>query len=291
MLDGHAYLAMSPKESFAHSHVEVIAPAQGLRLVNPVDLWRWRELFVALMVRDIAVRYKQTVIGIAWVVIQPLTTVLIFTFLLGKLGNVPTEGFPYPLFAFAAMVPWQMFSRALTDGSMSLLSNQSLVTKVYFPRILVPAAAVFASAVDFAVTFVILLLMMMWFGLFPTWHIIFAPILLLLALLTSFAVALWLSAMNVLYRDVHFVVPFLAQVWLFLTPVLYPSSVIPQPWRLLYSMNPMATVTESFRWALLGGAAAPDPLLLAVSAVTVSALLLSGVAYFRYIERQMADRI
>jgi lipopolysaccharide transport system permease protein len=279
------------KEHFSHSDVHVIEPTRGLRLVDPFELWRWRDLFVALMVRDIAVRYKQTAIGIAWVVIQPLATVAIFSFLLGKIGNVPTGGLPYPLFAFAAMVPWQVFSRALMEGSMSLASNRSLVTKVYFPRLLVPAATVFGGAVDFAVTFAILLVMMLWFGFFPSWQIVLTPVLLLLALLTSLSVALWLSALNVLYRDVQFVLPFLAQIWLFLTPVLYPASVIPEQWRVLYAMNPMVTVTESFRWVVLGGATAPEPLMLVVSTVTVIAVLLSGVAFFRHVERQMAERI
>jgi lipopolysaccharide transport system permease protein len=279
------------KEHFSRSDVHVIEPTRGLRLVDPFELWRWRDLFVALMVRDIAVRYKQTAIGIAWVVIQPLATVAIFSFLLGKIGNVPTGGLPYPLFAFAAMVPWQVFSRALMEGSMSLASNRSLVTKVYFPRLLVPAATVFGGAVDFAVTFAILLVMMLWFGFFPSWQIVLTPVLLLLALLTSLSVALWLSALNVLYRDVQFVLPFLAQIWLFLTPVLYPASVIPEQWRVLYAMNPMVTVTESFRWVVLGGATAPEPLMLVVSTVTVIAVLLSGVAFFRHVERQMAERI
>jgi lipopolysaccharide transport system permease protein len=279
------------KGHILHNDVHVVAPTRGLRLVDPFELWRWRELFVALIVRDIAVRYKQTAIGIAWVVVQPLAMVAIFSFLLGKLGNVPTGGLPYPLFAFAAMVPWQVFSRALMEGSMSLASNRSLVTKVYFPRVLMPSAAVFGGAVDFAITFVILLVMMGWFGFFPSWQIVLTPVLLFLALLTSLGVALWLSAMNVLYRDVQFVLPFLAQIWLFLTPVLYPASVIPEPWRVLYAMNPMVTVTESFRWAVLGGATAPEPLMLVVSAVTVFAVLMSGAAYFRHVERQMADRI
>jgi lipopolysaccharide transport system permease protein len=269
----------------------VVAPTRGLRLVDPFELWRWRELFVALMVRDIAARYKQTAIGIAWVVVQPLATVAIFSFLLGKLGNVPTGGLPYPLFAFAAMVPWQVFSRALMQGSTSLASDRSLLTKVYFPRILMPAAAVFGGVVDFAITFVILLVMMGWFGFFPSWQIVLTPALLFLALLTSLGVALWLSALNVLYRDVQFVLPFLTQIWLFLTPVLYPASVIPEPWRVLYAMNPMVTITESFRWAVLGGVTAPEPLMLVVSTVTVIAALLSGVAFFRHVERQMADRI
>ena len=279
------------EERYPRSYVRVIAPTRGLRLVAPVELWRWRELFIAFMVRDIAVRYKQTAIGVAWVVVQPLTTVVIFSFLLGKVGNVPTGGLPYPLFAFAAMVPWQLFSRALTDGSLSVASNQSLITKVSFPRILMPAAAVSAAAVDFAITFVILLAIMMWFGIFPGWRILLTPLLLSFTLLASLGVALWLSAMNVLYRDVRVALPFLVQIWLFLTPVLYPTSLIPERWLWLYALNPMVTVTESFRWAMLKGAAAPAPFAIAASGVTVLALLFSGVAYFRHVERQMADRI
>ena len=279
------------KKQIPHSDVLVIAPTRGLRLVDPFELWLWHELFVALIVRDVAVRYKQTAIGIAWVVVQPLATVAIFSFLLGKLGNVPTGGLPYPLFAFAAMVPWQVFSRALVEGSMSLAGNRSLITKVYFPRILMPAAAVFGGVVDFGINLVILLVMMMWFGVVPGWQILLTPALLALALLTSLGVALWLSALNVLYRDVQFVLPFLAQIWLFLTPVLYPASVIPEKWRLLYAMNPMVTVTESFRWAVLGGATAPEPLMLLVSTATVFIVLVSGMAYFRHVEREMGDRI
>jgi len=279
------------EEECRQSDVKVIAPTRGLRLFDPVDLWRWRELLIAFVVRDIAVRYKQTVIGIAWVVVQPLITVIIFSFLLGKVGNVPTHNLPYPLFAFAAMVPWQLFSRALTDGSMSVASNQSLITKVSFPRILMPVAAVFAAVVDFAITFVILLAIMMWFGIFPAWRILLTPLLLLFTLLASLGVALWLSAMNVLYRDVRVALPFLVQVWLFLTPVLYPTSLVPEGWRWLYALNPMTAVTESFRWAMLKGAAAPDPLAIAASGVAVLVLLFSGVAYFRHIERQMADSI
>jgi lipopolysaccharide transport system permease protein len=279
------------EENVSRSDVRVIAPTRGLRLVDPIELWRWRELFIAFVVRDIGVRYKQTAIGIAWVALQPLATVVIFSFLLGRLGNVPTDGLPYPLFAFAAMVPWQLFSRSLTDGSMSVASNQSLITKVSFPRILMPVAAVCAGAVDFAITFVILLAMMMWFGVVPGWQIVFTPVLLVFTLLSSLGVALWLSAMNVLYRDVRMALPFLVQVWLFLTPVLYPTSVVPERWRWLYAFNPMVVVTEAFRWTMLGGATLPDPLAAAVSGVVVLALLVSGVAYFRHVEREMADRI
>ena len=253
------------KGHLSSTDVQVIEPTKGLRLVDPVELWRWRELFLALMVRNLAVRYKQTAIGIAWVVVQPLATVVIFSFLLGKLGNVPTDGLPYPLFAFAAMVPWQVFSRAMLEGSMSLASNQSLVTKVYFPRILMPAAAVFGGAVDFAVTFVILLGMMLWYGFVPGWQLVLTPVLLLLALLTSLGMALWLSAMNVLYRDAQFLLPFLAQIWLFLTPVLYPASVIPEQWRVLYAMNPLVTVmVQSPACGRVRDAAYSPPVLVAI---------------------------
>lgn len=266
-------------EEISRSDVRVIAPTRGLRLVDPMELWRWRELFIALMVRDIAVRYKQTAIGIAWVVVQPLTTVVIFSFLLGKIGNVPTHGLPYPLFAFAAMVPWQLFSRALTDGSMSVATNQSLITKVSFPRILLPAAAVLAAAVDFAITFIILLAMMMWCGVSLSWQILLTPLLLLFTLLASLGVALWLSALNALYRDVRVALPFLVQVWLFLTPVLYPTSVVPERWLWLYALNPMVTVTDTFRWAMLNDPTPAAPLAIATSSVAVLTLLVSGIAY------------
>lgn len=278
-------------DRFLRSDVRVIAPRRGLRLVDPFELWRWRDLFIALMARDIAVRYKQTAIGIAWVVVQPLTTVAIFSFLLGRLGNVPTHGLPYPLFAFAAMVPWQLFSRGLTDGSMSVVANQSLVTKVSFPRVLLPLAAVCGTAVDFAITFAVLLAMMAWYGVFPGWPVLLTPLLLLCTVLASLGVALWLSAMNVLYRDVRVALPFLVQIWLFVTPVLYPASVVPERWLGVYALNPMVTVTESFRWAMLSGASAPSASMLAVSGVVILAALFSGAAYFRHVERQMADRI
>ena len=271
--------------------LHIVQASRGLRLVDLAEVWRWRELFVALIVRDVTVRYKQTAVGIAWVVLQPLAMVAVFTLLFGNIGGVPTGGIPYPLFAFAGMLPWQLFSKALIDGSNSLANNRALVTKVYFPRVLLPAAAAFAGIVDFAIILAILVCMMAWFGFTPRWPIALLPLLVLLALLTSLGVALWLSALNVLYRDVQFVLPFLAQIWLFMTPVFYPSSVIPERWRLLYALNPMVTVTESFRWAFLGGETVPEPAMLAVSTVIVILVLLSGLAYFRHVERQMADRI
>lgn len=282
---------MAAKHRVSHSDVRMIAPQHGLEFVDPVELWRWRELFLALIVRDVSVRYKQTAVGIAWVVIQPLITVGIFAFLLGRIAQIPTDGLPYPLFALAGLVPWQVFSRALSDGSMSVVNDQSLVTKVYFPRVLMPAAAVCGSSIDFVITFVLLLVVMTIFGFSLTWYILLTPVLLLITLLTSLSVALWLSALNVLYRDVRYALPFLAQIWLFLTPVLYPTSVIPDGWRLLYSLNPMVSVTEVFRWSVLRSATAPDPVMLGISSVAIMALLLSGLAYFRYVERQMADRI
>lgn len=271
--------------------VYVIAPVRGLRLVQLSELWRWRELFAALIVRDISVRYKQTAVGVLWVVLQPLVLVAVFTFLLGKIGNVPTGGLPYPLFAFAAMVPWQVFNKALVEGSMSLATNRSLVTKVYFPRVLMPGAAVFGGSLDFAIVFAMLIGMMAWYGVTPGWPVLLVPALLLLALLTSLGVALWLSALNVLYRDVQVVLPFIAQIWLFLTPVFYPAAVVPERWRTLYALNPMVTVTESFRWAVLGGSAAPEPLTIAISTATMIVVLVTGLLYFRHVERQMADRI
>lgn len=269
----------------------VITANRGFLLRDVVELWRWRELFATLIVRDIVVRYKQTAIGIGWVIIQPLVTVAIFSFLLGKMAKVPTEGLPYPLFAFAAMVPWQIFSKALTEGSLSLISNQAFVSKVYFPRVLLPSSVVFAHTVDFIVTFAILFVLMLWYGVSLSWTILLTPLIFLLTLLTSLGVVLFLSALNVLYRDVRVGLPFLAQVWLFLTPVLYPTSIIPEKWQVLYALNPMVAVTEAFRWAVLGTAPSSTPLLFAISLATLMVLLITGLMYFYHIEQQMADRI
>ena len=259
---------MSLKEEKIHPTPMFIRPASGWVAINLIELWEYRELLYFLTWRDIKVRYKQTVFGVAWAVLQPLSMMLIFTVFFGNLVGVPSDGLPYPIFAFTALLPWQLFSRALTDASTSLVADERLITKVYFPRLLVPTSAVLASLVDFAIAFVLLLGMMVFYGIVPTIAVLMLPLFVLLALMTVLGVGFWLSALNAQYRDIRYTLPFLTQLWLFVTPVVYPASMVPESWRLLYGLNPMAGVVEGFRWALLGKGGAPD-IMLAVSAVAV----------------------
>jgi len=257
--------------------------------LNLVELWEYRELLYFLTWRDIKVRYKQTALGAAWAVIQPLGMMLVFTIFFGRLIGVPSDGLPYPIFAYTALLPWQLFSRALTDASTSLVVNEHLITKVYFPRLLVPVSAVLASLVDFAIAFVLLLGMMVFYGIVPTGAVILLPLFILLALITALGIGFWLSALNAQYRDVRYALPFLTQFWLFATPVVYPASLVPEPWRLLYSLNPMTGVVEGFRWALLGKSGPPDAMMMAVSAITVLAIFVGGLYYFSRVEDTLAD--
>ena len=258
-------------------------PSLGLR-----ELWDYRELLYFLTWRDIKVRYKQTVLGAIWVVIQPLFMMLVFSLFFGRLARVPSDGVPYPVFTFCALLPWQLFAHALTESSNSLVGNQNLITKVYFPRLVVPISAVLGGLVDFAIAFVILLLMMLYFGIVPGWQIVAVPALVVLAVMTALAVGLWLSALNVQYRDVRYTISFLVQVWLFATPVAYPSSIVQGKWKLLYGLNPMVGVVDGFRWALLGKPESPGlPLL--ISIIVVLTLLVGGLYYFRRLEQQFAD--
>ncbi len=266
----------------------LIRPASGWVPLNLTELWEYRELLYFLTWRDIKVRYKQTVLGAAWAVIQPLFLMLIFTIFFGRLGRIPSDGLPYPIFAFTALLPWQLFSRALTDASTSLVVNERLITKVYFPRLLVPTSAVLASLVDFAIAFVLLLGMMVFYGIVPTIAVLMLPLFVLLALMTALGVGFWLSALNAQYRDIRYTLPFLTQLWLFVTPVVYPASMVPEGWRLLYGLNPMAGVVEGFRWALLGKGGAPDTML-AVSAIAVLVTFIGGLYYFGRVEDTFAD--
>src|ERR1700754_2991336 len=225
------------------------------------ELWEYRELLYFLVWRDIKVRYKQTALGAAWAVMQPLFMMLVFSLFFGRLAKLPSDGIPYPVFTFCALIPWQLFANALTESSNSLVGNQNLITKVYFPRLVVPISAVLGGLVDFAIAFVILLGMMLYHGIVQGWAIVTLPGFILLAMLTALGVGLWLSALNVQYRDVRYTINFLVQFWLFATPVAYPSSLIPAKWRVLYGLNPMAGVVEGFRWALLGKAEPPGPML------------------------------
>ena len=267
-----------------------IAPPRGLALRELAEAWQRRDLFRALVVRDVAIRYKQTAIGISWVLLQPVLTVAIFSFLLGRVAKVDTGDLPYPLFAFAAMVPWQTFSRALTDGALSVTNNPALVTKVYLPRLLLPASATAAGLLDALLALALLVVLMLAYGAVPGWPALLALPILAWAALVSFAAVLWLSAANALYRDVRFVLPFLAQTWLFMTPVLSPAALVPADWLWLYALNPMLPVVECFRWAMLGTAPAATWILLPGIGVTL-VLLLGGLAYFRAMEQRFADRI
>jgi lipopolysaccharide transport system permease protein len=265
-----------------------IRPPNHWQGLNLAELWRYRELLLLLTLRDIRLRYKQTVLGIAWVVLQPLLTMAVFTIFFGNLGGIPSDGKPYALFVLAALLPWQLFAYALTQSSNSLVNEQRLITKVYFPRLIVPLASVLSGVVDFLVAFVLMVVGMTFFGVAPTWGVLTVPAFLLLALLAALAVGLWLSALNVQYRDVRYTIPFLTQFWMFVTPVAYPASLVPAAYRPLYGLNPMAGVVEGFRWALLG-TEAPDWGLMAVSAGTVLVLLVGGLFYFRRMEKTFAD--
>jgi lipopolysaccharide transport system permease protein len=264
-----------------------IDPPSSWTSIGFRELWDYRELLYFLTLRDIKVRYKQTALGAAWAVIQPFFMMLVFSLFFGRLAKVPSDGIPYPVFTFCALLPWQLFAHALTESSNSLVANERLITKVYFPRLVVPMAAVLGGVVDFGVAFVILLAMMAYYGIIPTVAIVALPGFILLAVLTALAVGLWLSALNVKYRDVRYTITFLIQFWLFATPVAYPSSIVPEKWRALYGLNPMAGVVEGFRWALLGKQ--PPGALLAVSVAVVILILLSGLYYFRRMEQEFAD--
>lgn len=266
----------------------VIQPSRGWVSLNLPELWEYRELLYFLSWRDIKVRYKQTVLGIAWAIIQPLFSMVVFSLFFGRLAQIPSDGIPYPIFSYAALVPWTFFANGLTQSSNSLVGSANLIKKVYFPRLVIPISAVLSGVVDFVLAFLVLLAMMLYFGVTPTWNVLWLPLLLLLALVTSLGVGLWLTAMNVQFRDVRYAVPFLVQAWMFATPIVYPSSLLDEPWRTLYGINPMVGVIEGFRWALLGTDTAPGPVVL-VSALVAVGLLVSGMFYFRRMEKNFAD--
>ncbi len=265
-----------------------IAPSRGWVSLRLNELWEYRELLYFLTWRDIKVRYKQTVLGAAWAIIQPFLTMVVFSLFFGKLAEIPSDGIPYPIFSYAALVPWTFFTNGLSQSSNSLVGSANLIKKVYFPRLVVPISAVISGAVDFVLAFSVLILMMVFYGIMPTANVIWLPLLLLLAFVTALGAGLWLSAMNVQFRDVRYAVPFLVQFWLFATPIAYPSSLLPEPWRTLYGLNPMTGVVEGFRWALLGVETAPGPMIL-VSSLVALALLASGAFYFRRMEKTFAD--
>jgi lipopolysaccharide transport system permease protein len=254
------------------------------------DLIRYRELLFFLTWRDIKVRYKQTFLGIAWALLQPLLTMLIFSIIFGSLAKLPSDGIPYPIFTYVALLPWQLFAFALTNSSNSLVGNQNLVSKVYFPRLVIPIASILPALVDFAISFVILMGMLIYYQIPITVKFLSLPLFLLLAIVSALAVGLWLSALNVEYRDIRYVVPFLTQFWMYATPVAYSSSLIPEKWRFLYALNPLTGVVEGFRWAILGQESNTGSLIW-VSTLIIIMLLMSGIVYFKHMEDTFADVI
>lgn len=266
----------------------VIEPSHGWRPLDIAHVWRYRELLYFLVWRDLKARYKQTSLGVAWAVLQPFLTMVVFSVFFGRLAGVPSDDLPYPVFTFAALLPWQLFSYALTESGNSLVANQELLTKVYFPRLLIPLSTVMGGLVDFAIAFVVLLGMMAFYGITPTSAVLVLPFLVLLTCASALAAGLWLAALNVKYRDVRYTLPFLAQFWMLATPIAYPASLIPDQWRVLYSLNPMVGVVEGFRWALLGSGGGVGYSVI-ISAVVVAVLLVGGMIYFRRMERTFAD--
>lgn len=281
---------MRPSGTAVQNASVLIRPISGWVPINLRDLWEYRELLYFLTWRDIKVRYKQTALGMAWVVLQPLLLMLVFTIFFGRLVELPSDRISYPIFTYTALLPWQLFSRALNEGSMSLIAHERVITKTYFPRILLPASAVLASLIDFGIAFLVLIGFIIFYGVYPGLAIFTLPLFILLLVLAAFGVSLWLAAFNVMYRDVRYMLPFLTQIWMFATPIIYPVSVVPDSWRLLYSLNPMVGVVEGFRWALLGESNGMD-VTIGLSVFVVAGVLSGGVLYFQSVQQTFADVI
>jgi lipopolysaccharide transport system permease protein len=278
----------APRSKNEKEMVIHIKPSSGWSSLKLGELWRYRELVYFFAWRDLKVRYKQTILGATWAILQPFLTMVVFSIFFGRLAEVPSDGLPYPVFSFAALVPWTFFANGLTQGSNSVVANAGMVKKIYFPRLTLPVATVMAGLVDFALAFAVLIGMMYFYRIAPTSNIVWLPLFLLLALITALGASLWFAALNVRFRDVRYIVPFLVQLWLFLTPIAYSSEIVPEQWRLIYSLNPMVGVVEGFRWALLGTNTEPGPMVV-VSAFVSLFLLVTGVIYFRRMERSFAD--
>ena len=270
------------------THQVILRPTSGWQSLRLRELWEYRELFYFLTWRDVSVRYKQTVLGMAWAIIQPLMTMIVFNIFFGQLAKIPSDGIPYPIFSYAALVPWIFFANGLTQSSNSLVANANLITKVFFPRLVAPISTVLSGLVDFVIAFLVLVAMMFYYGRVPTINVLWLPLLVLLALITSLGVGFWFSALNCHFRDVRYAVPFIAQIWMFATPIVYPSSLLSEPWRTLYGINPMAGVVEGFRWALLGTGSAPG-FMIAASSIVAMIVLIGGAFYFRKMEKTFAD--
>lgn len=280
-------MTVSPRSTV----ITVIQPAAGWVPLKLSEFWEYREVLFFLVWRDIKVRYRQTLMGAAWAIIQPVMTMVVFSTFFGRLARMPSDGVPYPLFAFAALVPWTFFATGLTQSANSLVASGHLITKVYFPRLLVPMGRILSGLPDLALSFIVLVAMIAWYGLLKIGLSLICLLpFTLLAFAAALSIGLWLAALNVQYRDVQHAVPFLVQMWLFATPIAYPSSLLPEPWRIVYGLNPMVGVVEGFRWALLGTDSAPGPVVLA-SVLATSILLVSGAYFFRRIERTFADVI
>lgn len=282
-MDQSPQMAIQSQESTG----TLLCPSNSGRL-NFRELWDYRELLYFLAWRDIQVRYKQTVLGVAWAILQPLLTMTTYSLVFGRLVGISSNGIPYPLWVYTALLPWQFFSHALAKSSNSLVENQSLITKVYFPRLVIPIAAVLAGVIDFALAFIVLLGMLLYYGQFPSNAFLAVIPFVLLTLIATWAIGFWLSALNVEYRDVRHIIPFLTQLWFFVTPIVYPSSLIPEPWRMWSGLNPLAGIVEGFRWALLTGNTELDPIIW-VSMCTTLFLFVTGLGYFRRVEKNFAD--
>ena len=269
----------------------IIRPKKGLVSINFSELWRYRELFWFLGLRDVMIRYKQAVLGVLWAVIEPIMIMIVFSVIFGKVAKLPSDGLPYPLLTFAAVLPWNLFSKTLAQGGNSLVNNAQMISKVYFPRLIMPAGAVIAGCIDFAIAFVILIVMMFWYGVIPTIAVVFLPLFFLLAVFTSLGAGLWFSALNVMYRDVKHMIPFIIRLGLYVSPVGFLSSVVPEQYRWIYSLNPMVGVIDGFRWCLLGGKIPPYWPGLWISVIFTICLVVSGAFYFRRTERIFADVI
>jgi lipopolysaccharide transport system permease protein len=286
------------KPSKPEEVVLYLQPSRGWSALNLFELWRYRELVYFLIWRDLKVRYKQTALGASWAIIQPFVTMVVFSIFFGRLAKIPSDGIPYPIFTYTALLPWGLFSKALTDAGRSLVANRTMITKVYFPRLAIPLSSVLSGVADFAIAFIVLVGMILYYNYAPnqTYQVVITPafftlpLFLLLALVTALGVGLWLSALNVIYRDVNYVLLFLTQVWFFSTPITYSVSMIPDRAQLLYALNPMVGVVEGFRWALLGAGTPPGPLL-AVSTSIALIILVTGLFYFRRMERTFADMV
>lgn len=282
--------AGTPERSAGTLPLFHVKPVSAWSLPDWQEVWAYRDLLLILITRDLKVRYKQSVIGVLWAVIQPVMMMIVFTVIFGQFVKMPSDGAPYAVFAFAALVPWQLFQRALTQGAASLVSLNAVMSKVYFPRIFAPLAAVLSGLVDFAIAFLVLVVLLATYGIMPGWKLLLVPVFVAISVLTALSLSLWLSAVNVAYRDVEHAMPFLTQIWMFATPIVWPLSIVPAEWRWLAMLNPMTGVVEGFRWLLLDRPP-PDPLLISVSLCVIVLLFVGGLYYFNRVQSTFADQV